>query len=74
MRSPKPPGMSNLRLQLDGDGDAESFRGAARKQRRCLKCQVQFNSEWPGERICERCKRLQAWRESGGWQSDDELI
>jgi hypothetical protein len=74
MRFPKPPGMSNLRRQLDGDGDAESFRDAVRKQRPCLKCRLLFVSEWAGERICERCKRLQAWREGGGWQSDDGLI
>jgi hypothetical protein len=74
MRSPKPPGMSNLRRQLGGEGDAESFRGAAQKHRRCLKCHNQFISEWAGERICAQCKSLQAWRESSGWQSDDGLI
>jgi len=65
--------MSNFRRWQDDDGNSEIFRGATRKQRRCLKCQVEFISEWAGERICGRCKSRQAWRESG-WQSDDGLI
>jgi len=41
--------------------EEEPFRGVP-KLRRCLRCQVSFNSEWAGERICARCKNSNAWR------------
>ncbi len=31
-----------------------------RKLRTCLKCNRQFDSEGPGNRICERCRRINA--------------
>ncbi|NIA70756.1 hypothetical protein HBA54_19330 [Pelagibius litoralis] len=31
--------------------------------RSCLKCRDHFESTWPGERICKRCKSTAAWRE-----------
>jgi hypothetical protein len=33
------------------------------KPRRCLKCQNEFLSTWPGHRVCDRCKHTSAWRE-----------
>jgi uncharacterized paraquat-inducible protein A len=32
------------------------------KIRQCLKCRNGFPSEWIGERVCPRCKKLNAWR------------
>ncbi len=32
------------------------------KVRRCLMCRESFDSAWPGERICSRCKQKQQWR------------
>ena len=34
------------------------------KKRSCLKCQTQFMSSWPGERICPQCKTTSEWRDS----------
>ena len=31
------------------------------KVRRCLRCNVEFESEWSGERICKRCKSSKVW-------------
>jgi len=28
-------------------------------------CRDRFESSWPGERICKRCKSTAAWREGG---------
>ena len=33
------------------------------KERRCLMCSERFASEWPGERICKRCRQTAAWRQ-----------
>jgi hypothetical protein len=33
------------------------------KFRRCLMCRDRFESSWPGERVCKRCKSTAAWRE-----------
>lgn len=33
------------------------------KLRRCLMCRDRFESSWPGERVCKRCKSTVAWRE-----------
>jgi hypothetical protein len=33
------------------------------KKRRCLMCRDRFESSWPGERVCKRCKSTVAWRE-----------
>ena len=32
------------------------------KERSCLMCGSQFQSAWPGERICKRCKESATWR------------
>ena len=32
------------------------------RNRKCLRCQAVFESEWAGERICARCKNTAAWR------------
>ena len=34
----------------------------APKLRKCLRCEVDFQSSWCGERICPRCKSTGAWR------------
>ena len=28
-----------------------------------LKCQAPFESAWPGERVCPKCKTLRDWRD-----------
>ena len=33
------------------------------KTRCCLKCREPFKSEWSGERICQRCKSSDSWRD-----------
>lgn len=33
------------------------------KHRRCLMCRDRFESSWPGERVCKRCKSTVTWRE-----------
>lgn len=32
------------------------------KVRACLRCKVDFQSEWSGERICRHCKSSASWR------------
>lgn len=32
------------------------------KTRACLMCREAFESAWPGERVCKRCKSGKAWR------------
>ncbi len=32
------------------------------KRRNCLLCHEPFMSDWPGQRICPRCKSLVEWR------------
>ncbi|WP_372803169.1 hypothetical protein [Paracoccus seriniphilus] len=45
---------------------ADSIRGRASgdvpSERQCLRCDAAFWSEGFGERICKRCKGLNAWR------------
>ncbi len=36
--------------------------GDVPKPRQCLRCEVTFDSEWFGERICSNCKKSNAWR------------
>lgn len=33
-----------------------------RKNRRCMMCGEDFESDWAGERICRRCKSTEAYR------------
>lgn len=33
------------------------------KNRTCLSCGAPFESEWPGERVCRRCKSSATWRQ-----------
>ncbi|CAN0433617.1 unnamed protein product [Discosporangium mesarthrocarpum] len=33
------------------------------KTRACLRCRSEFESAWPGERICRRCKSSEDWRQ-----------
>ena len=39
------------------------------KERHCLMCQTKFMSQWPGERVCQRCKSRGTWREGNRWPS-----
>lgn len=32
------------------------------KLRTCLSCQVEFESEWCGERVCKKCKSTTIYR------------
>lgn len=32
------------------------------KNRRCLRCDAVFLSEWAGHRVCTRCKSSGTWR------------
>jgi hypothetical protein len=34
------------------------------KRRCCLKCREDFESAWPGERVCAPCKKGPEWRHS----------
>jgi 5-methylcytosine-specific restriction endonuclease McrA len=43
------------------EADPEIVR--IRKERQCLLCLVPFESEWSGERICQKCKSRSIWRE-----------
>jgi len=36
--------------------------GDVPQERKCLRCETSFWSEGFGERICRRCKGLNAWR------------
>jgi hypothetical protein len=42
--------------------DQRIARMRARLLRRCLGCSEMFESEWAGERICQRCKGSARWR------------
>jgi phage FluMu protein Com len=44
--------------------DTETARalGNVPQERKCLRCKTLFCSEGFGERICRRCKGLNAWR------------
>lgn len=33
--------------------------------RRCLSCQSEFPSKWPGNRICGDCRETEQWKGSG---------
>ena len=35
------------------------------KVRNCLRCSVEFESAWSGERICKRCKGSNEWKSNG---------
>ncbi len=35
---------------------------ASTKMRKCLRCTTEFESAWPGERVCGNCKKTAAWR------------
>ena len=32
------------------------------KVRKCLMCRDTFESAWPGERVCPKCKQTNLWR------------
>ena len=40
----------------------QAEREYAHKMRDCLMCHGTFVSEWPGERICQNCKKSVEWR------------
>ena len=39
------------------------------KVRHCLRCRVEFRSQWAGERVCSRCKGTSAWRQGSPMRS-----
>jgi hypothetical protein len=41
---------------------ADSRRHRPQGERRCLSCGGQFASTGPGNRICRKCKHLNAWK------------
>jgi hypothetical protein len=43
----------------------EEKPSAQKQRRRCLMCGTEFDSEWPGERICGRCRATAAWKRGG---------
>ncbi|MGD1877694.1 MAG: hypothetical protein ACFB13_09365 [Kiloniellaceae bacterium] len=45
-----------------GDTPDEGLNSDDPKQRQCLRCQENFDSQWAGERICARCKSSSTWR------------
>jgi hypothetical protein len=50
-----------IRLQVEKSLSDRSSSDAP-KSRQCLKCRVDFPSEWSGERVCPRCKKTTGWR------------
>ncbi len=40
------------------------------KTRLCLKCRKPFKSEWPGERVCKRCKSDSSWRDGSDFEAE----
>lgn len=38
------------------------------KMRNCLRCQDTFESSWPGERVCKRCKSSDSWRNASDYE------
>jgi len=56
---------SRFQSEADRDnsgGDVMDMPRHLRKMRACLRCRVTFQSEWVGERICEKCKKSHDWR------------
>ncbi len=43
------------------------------KTRLCLMCREAFKSRWAGERVCQRCKGRDSWRE-GTTSSSDYVV
>jgi hypothetical protein len=39
------------------------------KVRNCLKCREEFDSSWPGERVCKRCKSTDGWRNGSNFEA-----
>ena len=39
------------------------------KSRNCLKCENTFESSWPGERVCKRCKSSDSWRNGSDFEA-----
>jgi len=39
------------------------------KTRKCLRCQDAFESSWPGERVCKRCKSSDSWRNGSDFEA-----
>ena len=56
-----------LDIEFDPDHNRSVFTFIGEPQdvktRRCLMCRDSFESSWPGERVCKRCKSTAAWRE-----------
>ena len=38
------------------------------KIRNCLSCLKSFQSEWAGDRVCGRCKRMRVWKSGGDYE------
>ncbi len=43
------------------------------KTRLCLMCSEPFESEWFGERVCQRCKGLDSWHTATTETSEYEV-
>jgi len=50
--------LMDIRFKQDKPSEQE-------QRRRCLMCGTEFDSEWPGERICTRCRATAAWKRGG---------
>lgn len=37
------------------------------RMRRCLMCRLEFPSDWPGERVCRKCKTRPSWHGGAKW-------
>ena len=42
--------------------EPEPLRAYEIKPRCCLMCRIEFDSSWPGERVCAECKRTDDWK------------
>jgi hypothetical protein len=56
---PRGPAMNVYHKRPEADPEIVRIR----KERQCLLCLVPFESEWSGERICQKCKSRSVWRE-----------
>jgi hypothetical protein len=55
--------MTTKTIDRHTDDDTSTLRPSdLPRKRKCLMCKEDFQSEWSGERICQKCKKTAAWR------------
>jgi len=63
--------MSRLQPRIDAPDREDVFdrAGDVPKSRKCLSCREKFQSEWVGQRVCDKCKKKTQWRSGALRQS-----